>query len=304
MPFVYDCAVGLVISYQALLKDILNKWGVDLEGVPDGNIPYYFHDLILRMPASKKRKVEISDVIKASPEKLSKIVHLVKKLEGGESVWPHLSRGWKRLRNIDGLYNGWNIYHLHVGGDIEADGYVSRSKEVLLLQISDDVARLIDVRDHGKGHSDLWYDANLMNIALRNWPEWLVSYRCNVAAHNVATSSVENIKSNRRIGVNSAILLSDGNLYLPPGVVSVEGISSYGAMLYTGTVLRAFGVVGQVWKEAPDKLHREFFLWRTHSYPLDLYVSGVWPNLNIMATGSDKYIPIFDAYRFAKRVLG
>lgn len=291
----------LVVSYIEVVKKALNRLGVSASGVRYGNIPYYFHDLILRIPAPKPRKVFLSEVIRNDPHKLQSVDFIKRKAERGESVWPHLSRGWGRLKNLDKLYNNWQVYHLHLGEDIETHGYVSRTQNVLLLMISTDAMHFIDVRGHGGEFPDLWYDVGIMNIVLESWPDQLAKYKSLMTGHNVSESSVELTKKYRDDNFNAPLILSDGCAYVNPGMVSLEGLGSLGGLHYN-YLIRTFGVVEQIWKEAPYELSNFYFSCRVPPTSLDLYVDQDWP-ICIKAEGSNKSLSIAEVWGLANRVI-
>jgi hypothetical protein len=292
----------LVAKYIEAIKKTLKGWGVNFSGVRYGNIPYYFHDLILRIPTAKPRQVFLSDVIKSDPKKLQSIDFIKRKAEKGDDIWPHLSRGWGKLKNLDKLYNNWGVYHLHLGEDIEKHGYVSRTQKVLLLCISSDAMHFIDVRSHGEEFPNLWYDIGIMNIILENWPDQLAGYRSLMTGHNISASSIEEVRRYRDDNFNMPLILSDGNAYISPGMISLEGLSSKGAMYY-GDLLRSFGVVEQIWHEAPHELINTYFPWRIPPTALNLYVDRVWPLVRIKAEDSDISMSASDVWNLARKVL-
>ena len=287
----FDYSASLILSYQASLKKILHKWGQDYRKIPPGNLPYYFHDLVMRLPGSRSRRVHLSDTILESSEKIQTIQPIVRKLENGISIWPHLSRGWGKLKEIDQMYNAWKISHFHINTNIEKDGYVERSKEVLLAIIWQDQAFLIDVRDHGKSNPDLWYSIDLMEIVLRNWPEWMYQYRSNIKQSNT-DSSIATTKQFRQLSVNSSLSLSDGNIYMPPGIITAEGLSMFSSMIYNRIITHNFLLIQQAGIEAHDELLKYFFRHSTPPQKLDMYVDGIWPTLTVKAKGSPYFMPL------------
>ena len=292
----------LVVKYIEAIKKALKNLGVNFSGVRYGNIPYYYHDLILRIPTAKPRQVFLSDVIKGDPEKLQSVDFIKRKAEKGGDIWPHLSRGWGKLKNLDKLYNNWGVYHLHLGEDIEKHGYVSRTEGVLLLCISSEAMHFIDVRSHGEEFPDLWYDIGIMNIILKNWPEQLAGYRSLMTGHNISASSIKEVKRYRDENFNMPLILSDGNAYISPGMISLQGLSSKGA-LYYGDLLRTFGVVEQIWREAPSALINTYFPWRIPPAALNLFVDNVWPLVRIKAEGSNISLSSSDVWDLAREVL-
>lgn len=292
----------LLQSYIDLIRNTLRRWGVSLEEVSNGNTPYYFHDLMQRYPVVRPRRVFLSKEIEADSEKLELVGFLRRKIEDGGDIWPHLSRKWGELRNLDKLCNNWGVYHLHLGEDLEVHGYVSRTQKVLLLLINPDDVRFIDVRNHGKGFADLWYDIEIMNVVLRNWPDQLAGYKSLMAGHNLSLSTIDKIREYRKDNINIPMLLEDGNAYLGPGFVSAQGLSSFGSM-YHGDTLRFFGVVDQIWREKPCELEKAYFPWRTPPNNIKFYVDRIWPMVRVRAEGSDIYLDKANAWRLASRVL-
>lgn len=292
---------ALIVSYIEAIKKALKRLGVNSSGVRYGNTPYYFHDLILRIPETKPRRVLLSDVIRNDSQKLQAVDFIKRKAERGESIWPHLSRGWGRLKNLDKLYNNWEVYHLHLGEAIEKDGYVSRTQDVLLLRISTDAMHFIDVRGHGEEFPNLWYDVGIMNIVLKNWPDQLAKYKSLMTGHNVPESSADLIKQYRDGNFNTPLILSDGCAYVSPGMVSLEGLGSLSGLHYN-YLIRTFGVVEQVWIEAPYELINFYFPWRVPPASLDLYVDPDWP-ICIKAKDSNRSLSITDVWRLANSVV-
>lgn len=115
---------------------------------------------------------------------------IVKKIEAGEDLSPHLSRGTttayipidrrnasRGRHDLDRLIADWDIHHLHLTLTPEADGYVTRTNNLLFGHFASVDAYLIGVFPHGS-----WAALEIAEITMRNWPEARILSRCRVGS--------------------------------------------------------------------------------------------------------------------------
>lgn len=91
------------------------------------------------------------------------VAAIVTAIEAGTDLTPHLSRGIRnsytaiadrssqnnRRRDLDLLISEWGIHHLHLSTSMDADGFVTRSENLLFAKFSPDDAYIIGVFPHG-----------------------------------------------------------------------------------------------------------------------------------------------------------
>lgn len=100
---------------------------------------------------------------------------VINKLQNGQDVTPHLSRTVKSELYNDALFNDWNLYHMHLGINVETDGFVNRTENVLFALRDKNIIYLVDVLPHGN-HNIPWTNEELLKIIDNNWPFLLTPY--------------------------------------------------------------------------------------------------------------------------------
>jgi hypothetical protein len=100
---------------------------------------------------------------------------IIAKLENGQDVTPHLSRGIRygykppsgsrSRQDLDLLLNDWGVHHLHLSDVIEGDGFVGRTGPLLFAVFRPDDAYLIDIIDHGG-----WTRDHVIETMVAEWP--------------------------------------------------------------------------------------------------------------------------------------
>jgi len=105
------------------------------------------------------------------------IERLAVKLEAGESINAFLSSSVQRIPRPrkgqvvprDQLLAEWGIHHLHLSNQVDGDGFVKRSEDVLFAIFKDDAAYLIGIYGHPK--TDNWARQEIFATLVRNWPD-------------------------------------------------------------------------------------------------------------------------------------
>jgi hypothetical protein len=104
---------------------------------------------------------------------------IVAAIKAGDHLTPHLSRGIKtayvpeaerdkrlhRQGDLDLLISDWGLHHLHLTSEMESDGFVKRTGDLLFAAFTDDDAYLIGIYPHGS-----WALKELIEILVREWP--------------------------------------------------------------------------------------------------------------------------------------
>jgi hypothetical protein len=160
----------------------------------------------------KPRNVLISQEF-LCPQELEAGLELIKnKILNGENIRPNQSRLLKKIDNKDGLLFDWDIHHLHLGTNIESDGFVNRTGPLLYVRFDDENAYLLNVESHGA-----WTMQKLLKIIHRNWPQSIENFRINDAISLSTNFSDEDLKDLRGAQINSLIEVAPGAIYIGPG---------------------------------------------------------------------------------------
>lgn len=161
---------------------------------------------------------------------LQRIVGL---LEKGQEVSQHLSRGVTvayqpkpeklkslgKYRDLDLLLNDWGVHHLHLSTELDADGFVKRSKPLLFAVFKQDTAYLIDIFDHGGWASDA-----IPEIILRNWPDAGIIHDLGILCSRESYTEIEKIGL-RNAGLTTAYEANDGKVYMFNAGLTTAGTS-------------------------------------------------------------------------------
>lgn len=129
------------------------------------------------------RTVHLASKLRASPklaEHQASVDAIVAALEAGNDITPHLSRRittayvpsaarspqLKCRRDLDLLIADWGLHHLHLTTEMEADGFVERTQDLLFAAFSPGDAYLIGIYGHQR-----WTEGELIEILVREWPD-------------------------------------------------------------------------------------------------------------------------------------
>ncbi|HBL12133.1 MAG TPA: hypothetical protein DD379_12130, partial [Cyanobacteria bacterium UBA11162] len=138
-----------------------------------------------------------------------------------EDLRPHLSKRIGNLDYNDLLLNDWGIYHLHLGTTLDASGFITRTGPVLFARFDHKRAFLINVMKH-----DNWSRQEFIRILHENWPDSIESFRPYGIQKLKYVPSDTDIKDCRKAGIQTAVQLEEGIVYLPiGGGYAVSGIS-------------------------------------------------------------------------------
>jgi hypothetical protein len=179
--------------------------------IPVDKLSILYFNWFYRLIQPVKRKVHYSKEFICPANLKAGLKEVVRKIQSGHELIAHQSRNLKKLKFNDGLFNDWGLQHLHLGTEIEEDGFVTRNGDVLYILFDNENAYLIQVMDH-KSFSKL----ELMRIVHRNWPETISKHRA-VGFDSLAYEITDNdVHLSRKEGSNIFIEV-DGIIYFPTG---------------------------------------------------------------------------------------
>lgn len=216
--------------------------GSDLEKL---SLQYFnvLHRLIQPQPRRVKRSQELE--ARGLEQAVSQVVDsIATRSTRGEDLRPFLSRRILEPNLYDPLLNDWGIHHLHLGSDVpEPDGFVKRRGELLYVMVRPDALYFIDILGHGADFAN----RVLLEIVHRNWPELIARFRAppQVLSLNPDFTDEQRLRF-RKGGLQTAIQLSDGTIYISPG----GGYSSAGnsvTALTRGDYHRFLAHMTEVW---------------------------------------------------------
>lgn len=163
-----------LVMYQ---KSYLEKKGVDVNHIKIGDMPIYYCEYQLRIVSNIKHQVFISQELLKNEQytNYEKVIKSIKqKLENGESLRQYLSKGILNITQPDKMLNEWGVLHFHLSNEIESNGFVKRTGDLLFAYR--------DMYEENKiyflniySHSD-WTKSSMFEILNNNWEEVLEKY--------------------------------------------------------------------------------------------------------------------------------
>lgn len=204
--------VNLYEDWITIIKSELISQGYSLTGLSDDKIAILYFALKQRIIEIKPRNVLISQEFSCPPELESGLELIKNKIQNGIDIRPHQSRLLKKIDNKDGLLFDWDIHHLHLGVNIEADGFINRTGPLLYVRFDDENAYFLTVESHGA-----WTMQELLKIIHKNWPQTIENFRIKDAVSLTTNFSDEDLKDLRGAQINSLIEVAQGAIYMGPG---------------------------------------------------------------------------------------
>lgn len=185
------------------------------------------------------RKVHFSKEFACPPSVQNGLNKLVHVLENGQDISPYLSTRVDNVNYLDGLFNDWEILHLHLGERPHPRNprFIERTNELLFLILKQDNAYLINVFDHKVS----WANKSILQTIQDNWPsliEWCILRGISLE-RNV---TMEEHFELRKAGINVMMELTDKNgksvVITPPGLGittsgdSIQDVREYDRMVH------------------------------------------------------------------------
>lgn len=215
-------------DWAASLEEQVAALGYQIRaGLSPSQVCHQYSTLQRRLLSQRPRTVCTAAEFTCPPDLVANLALLQKKIEAGEDLRPHLSRGLANLDTQDMLLNDWGIHHLHLGTKIEADGFVERTGPVLFARFALDATYLIAVLKHGS-----WSCQDFVRVVHRNWPDTISAYRLHGVQGLAQQTSDADIAALRKHAINVPVEVEPGVVYLGVG-------GGYSTTKMNGEIVRA-----------------------------------------------------------------
>ena len=149
----------------------------------------------------------------------------------------------KRVADItarDGLLDHWDIYHLHLGTEIDQrSGLIRRTEHILLCRFDDYRAYFIMVAPHGSRSPNAWYQQELIEIIHHDWPDSIDSARIKGVTGVDKRFNDEDIQQLRKANLNALFEVSDGTVYIGPGLGTTGDGTNVADIMFADRTVRA-----------------------------------------------------------------
>ena len=147
------------------------------------------------------------------------------KARKGESLRAYQSRNIENPLFNDALLNDWDIHHLHLGKQLDSDGFVARTGPVLFVRVTHDTFYLLDVMRHGPVYQP-WIKKKLVRVIHEHWPDSIAVSRLKWVVDLEVNPSEQAVGQLRKAGIVTMLKMDDGTIYGPiGGGYSVSGTS-------------------------------------------------------------------------------
>ena len=177
-----------------------------------------FFSVRRRLVSMQPRKVIKANKFPCPPQHLGALAEVERRIVAGDDITPYLSRQIRDIHYQDGLLNHWGLHHLHLGDNLESDGFAERTNLLVFARFSDEFAYFLAVLPH----RGAWTLQKLIEISHANFPASLKRYRQRGAKGTPLTD--QQVSNLRGKNVNHTVTVPDGTVYLPPG----GGVASSG----------------------------------------------------------------------------
>ena len=190
--------------------------GYDVVGDEGDDFLCLYHKIARRRITARPREVKISSQFTCPEEYRVGLCNLKRAIVKGEELSPFMSKTIKKVSWRDYMLDYWRIYHFHLGDRIGEDGFVTRTRHILMAFVDAECVYFIGVEDHGRG-KDPWYKKKLLKLLHDNWPELIEYARLHGVVDVDHDRCDEDIKQLRRAGLSIAHKIGDA-VYMDPGI--------------------------------------------------------------------------------------
>ena len=203
------------LEYQK--KFLLSK-KVDINGLNDEEISFYYFEYCIRVPGRLPYKVNLSRELLSNSkynEFKEAIENIKHKAQMAEDITPYLSKGILKIKKPDKMLNDWGVLHFHLGNDMK-NGFISRTGELLFvyrdINVNPYELYFLDIFEHGD-----WSKRKTLEIMHNNWPNAIKHYKLNDVIDIEPKLNDEGHSRMRKANINSFVNLSDGSIYIGTG---------------------------------------------------------------------------------------
>jgi len=208
----WNVEIDLYRDWVANLRNELSGFGYSVDSYEDEVVVHTFINLLKRLVRPVPREILKSKEFQCPDDLCQGLSDVERIIAQGGDFSPYLSRLLRRPDYDDPLINHWGIHHIHLGTEMESDGFIKRTGPVLFCRFDETVAYFINVLPHGS-----WAKQEMVSVLHRNWPDSLRQFRLNGViglAHSVSDQDVQKL---RKGNVNSMVEVEEGVIYAPIG---------------------------------------------------------------------------------------
>lgn len=162
--------------YFKLIDDwiaVVRRYGEDELGFQfpshtTGEEDVWLANRMSRAPVRRPRTIELAKDFEIPDKHSAGWENLRSKIERGDDLLPHLSRGVRNVGAKDPMLNHWRINHFHLGlrPDPKHPGLIEGTGDILYASILNDKFLALRIDGHGR-----WSDKQLLQALVNDWPD-------------------------------------------------------------------------------------------------------------------------------------
>lgn len=204
--------IDLCTEFDNLLNERLHKYGVSRKNINDPAMDYF--RLMHRIIEKRPRRIEKAKDFYCPPEYIDKLKYIEKSIIFGKNIMPFTTRTIKDLKKEDLLLSDWGIYHFHISNELDMknkDGFMARSKFLLMVRIDRDCVYFIKVISHKE--KNVWSLKEYIQVVRDNWKDTIERYRLD-GIHSTVHLDDEGYLKCRNKHMTTLLELDDGSTYI------------------------------------------------------------------------------------------
>lgn len=191
------------------------------------------------------RNVHFSKEFVCPPVVQNGLDQLVNVIKTGQDISPYLSTRVDNINYLDGMFNDWEVLHLHLGEQPypRDPRFKDRTNELLFLMLKPNDAFLINVLDHNVN----WADKSILQTVYDNWPELIKPFILKGVINLGQSYSMEDHFELRKAGITVMMELTgplgESLVIAPPGLgITTSGDSLADIREYDNHIERIQGI--------------------------------------------------------------
>jgi hypothetical protein len=205
------------VTCQHILEEMPNDPGGKLAAMALPDLLISYGTWRSRLVPAKPRRCQLSRELQANPKALEHKVALdaiVAKIEAGDDLSPHLSKGIDQGRGVDRMLADLGVHHLHLSTQLEPNGrFVERGGDLLFAAFKPDDAYIIGFYEHITD----WARKDILETVARNWPDAGVVHELRGVIGLTQNFSDEDRLQLQQAGISSNAFEMDGKVFATLG---------------------------------------------------------------------------------------
>jgi len=195
------------------LVSLIRSWGYECaDDEPLLEIGCRFQMLQARVPPPQPRELIFATGFICPPDQQRGLWEFRVRSRSGAPLKPFLSRTSQKADFRDGMLIDWGILHFHLSDELQADGFVRRSDDVLFAMVRENAIYCIGFWPHKS-----WSKQDVIGIVHDNWPRLIEQYRVKGLVGLSRPITDQDVEKLRKANINTIVEPRPAAFYLGPG---------------------------------------------------------------------------------------